>query len=94
MADARIDELAKKWSDRFNKLEALDKLEPPFHPVKVTPMHTPPVGAVKATEPFIRPTDRPQQATNRPAPSDLSGTNHPATRRQVTSKLSRNHQQD
>ena len=60
--NARIDEFDQKWSDKFNRLEALllartlAKPEPTFHPVKVTPTHTPPVG-VKATKPFIKPTD-------------------------------------
>ena len=48
-ADAGIDELDQKWSDRFNRLEALllartvgnPDLKPTFHPVKVTPMHFP-----------------------------------------------------
>ena len=62
-ADTQIDDLDQKWSDRFNSLETLllartlDKPEPAFHLVKVTPTHTPPVGAVKATKLFIRPTD-------------------------------------
>ena len=70
--DARLDELDQKWSNRFNRLEALqlartlDKPdpEPTFHPVKVTPTHIHPVGSVKATEPFMKPTDRPHLATN------------------------------
>ena len=71
-ADAWIDELEQKWSDRFNRLEALtlarrlDKrdLDPTFHPVKVTPTHIPPVGSMKATKPFMKPTDRPHLATD------------------------------
>ena len=43
-ADARIDELDQKWSDRFNRLEALllarmlDKRKPTFQTVKVMPL--------------------------------------------------------
>ena len=65
-ADARIEDLDQKWSDRFNRLEALllsktlDRPEPTFTTVKMTPAHSPPVGAVMSTEPFIRPTDRSQ----------------------------------
>ena len=58
-ADARIDELDLKWSERFNRLEALllaktlDKPEPTFAPVKVTLTHSPAVGAVRSSELFI-----------------------------------------
>ena len=44
-ADARIDELDKKWADRFNRLEALllskslDQPEPTFQAPKVAPTH-------------------------------------------------------
>ena len=83
-ADARIAELDQKWSDRYNRLEALllaktlDKLEPTFSTFTVTPTHSPPVGAVRSTEPFIRPPDRIQS-------TDLSGTNH-FQQRQATDK--------
>ena len=56
-SDTRIDELDLKWSERFNRLEALllakslDKPEPTFASVKVTPTHSPPVGVVKSSEP-------------------------------------------
>ena len=45
-ADASIDELHQKWLDRFDRLEVLllartlDKSEPTFHTVKVTPDNT------------------------------------------------------
>ena len=61
-ADARIDELDQKWSDRFNRLEALllaktmDK-EPTFSTVKVAPTSSAPPGIAKSSEPFIRPSD-------------------------------------
>ena len=62
-ADARIGALDQKWSDRFNRLEAIywqEKPEPTFQTVKLTPMHTPPVGSVKAIDPFSKPADQPQ----------------------------------
>ena len=83
-SDTRIDELDLKWSERFNRLEALllakslDKPEPTFAPVKVTPTHSPPVGVVKSSEPFIRLADRSQH-------SDLSSTDH-SPQRQSTDK--------
>ena len=83
-ADARIDELDQKWCDRFNRLEALllaktlDKPELTFATVKVTPTHSPPVGAVRSSEPFIRPADRLQT-------SDLSSTDH-SPQRQATDR--------
>ena len=85
-ADARIDELDKKWADRFNRLEALllaksvDLPEPTFQAPKVGPTHPPPVGAVKSSAPFVRP------ATNQPSSTDLSGTGHSTPLKQATSK--------
>ena len=89
-ADSRIDELDLKWSERFNRLEALliaktlDNQEPTFAPVKITPTHTPPVGVVKSSEPFIRPAEKLPT-------SDLSSTDH-SPQRQATEfhLLSRN----
>ena len=83
-AEARIDDLDLKWSERFNRLEALliakalDRQEPTFAPVKVTPTHTPPVGVVRSSDPFIRPTHK------LPA-SDLSSTDH-SPQRQAADK--------
>ena len=82
----RIDELDKKWADRFNRLEALllskslDQPEPTFQAPKVAATDPPPVGAVKASAPFIRP------STDQPASSDLPGTSRPPALHQVTSK--------
>ena len=60
--DARIEELDQKWSDRFNRLEALllaktlDKPElTALCYCKVTPTTSPPVGITRSSEPFIRP---------------------------------------
>ena len=58
--DTRIDELDQKWSERFNRLEALllskslDK-DPTFSTVKVTPAHSPPQSSAISTRPFIEP---------------------------------------
>ena len=83
-ADSRIDELDLKWSERFNRLEALliaktlDSQEPTFAPVKITLTHTPPVGVVKSSDPFIRPAEKLPT-------SDLSSTDH-SPQRQATDK--------
>ena len=65
--------------------------------VEVTPTHTPPAGSVKSDRPFIKPVDQCQsviqpvidrpQSVDRPAPSDLSGTNPPTLQQQEPSKL-------
>ena len=58
--DTRIEELDQKWSERFNRLEALllskslDK-EPTFSSVKVTPAHSPPQSSAISSRPFIEP---------------------------------------
>ena len=59
--DTRIEELDQKWSERFNRLEALllakslDRQEPTFTSVKVTPAHSPSAESAISTKPFIRP---------------------------------------
>ena len=64
--DTRIDELDQKWSERFNRLEALllsrslDK-EPTFSTVKVTPAHSPPQSSAISTRPFIQPGQKSEQ---------------------------------
>ena len=73
----RFNELDQKWSDRFNRLEALllaktldqPQQEPTFGTVKVVPAHSPPASVIRS-EPFIRPTDQPaSQAADRPSGS-------------------------
>ena len=75
--DQRFDELDQKWSDRFNRLEALllartldqPQQEPTFGTVKVVPAHSPPASVIRS-EPFIRPSDQPaSQAADRPSGS-------------------------
>ena len=56
--DQKLDAMEQKWSDRFNRLEALllaktlDR-EPTFSAVKVTPTHAPPASAI-TSEPFFQ----------------------------------------
>ena len=59
--DSRIEQLDQKWSERFNRLEALllakslDQPEPAFTTVKVAPTHSPPHSSVVSSKPFIKP---------------------------------------
>ena len=57
--------MEQKWSDRYNRLEALllaktlDRpREPVFSAVKVTPTHAPPINVI-STQPFLKPSDQP-----------------------------------
>ena len=81
--DQRFDKLDQKWSDRFNRLEALlltrtldqPQEDPIFGTVKVVPAHSPPASVIRS-EPFIRHTDqRASQAADRPSGS----TDRPST---------------
>ena len=58
--DKKMEELDQKWSDRFNRLEALllsKSFQPTFSSaVKVTSTHSPPSSIAKDTEPFFQPT--------------------------------------
>ena len=70
-ADAWLEAMDQKWSERFSRLEALflsksmEKSDLTFQTLKV-PAKSPPAGTVKVTEPFIppKPADRPVMATN------------------------------
>ena len=60
--DTKIEELDQKWSERFNRLEALllakslDRQEPTFSSsIKVAPAHSPPAESAISSKPFIRP---------------------------------------
>ena len=61
--DSKYDELDRKWTDRFNRLEALlmaKSLQPTDQPtfsasVRVPPSHSPPAAAYKDSEPFFQP---------------------------------------
>ena len=87
LVDSRIDDLDQRWSDRFNRLEALllaktlDKPEPVFTSVKVAPAHLPPASLVISSKPFIRPSDA-AQGSDSPV-TDL------ASQRQVTDHSAR-----
>ena len=92
--DHRIDELDQKWSDWFNRLEALlmartlDRpQEPTFSTVKVALTHSPPANVVRK-EPFIKPTDQPSQHTNQPTTSEFTGTSPPASKHSSASRSS------
>ena len=58
----RIAQLEEKWSERFNRLEALllsKSLQPTFSSeVQVTPSHSPLTTVARETEPFFQPTSR------------------------------------
>ena len=61
--DDRFSALDAKWSERFNRLEALlmaKSLEPSFSAdVRVTPVHSPPANVSNDSEPFFQPPHRP-----------------------------------
>ena len=73
--------MEQKWSDWFNRLEALllaktmDRpQEPTFSAVKVTPTHAPPANTIR-TEPFLKPSDQPSsQQSHRPSTASLPAT--------------------
>ena len=76
--ELKIAELDQKWSDRFNRLEALlmaRSFEPSFTSiVKVTLTHSPPASVENVSEPFIRPS------------TELPGSGSSAAKHQPTSK--------
>ena len=93
---ARFDQLDQKWSERFNRLEALllaislEQPGPAFTTVKVTPTHSPPKTVV-SSKPFIRP--QPTPTTDRPheLSTDLPGnaqTAFKSTSKSTTGKVS------
>ena len=80
--DTKIADLDKKWSDRFNRLEALllaKTLDPPrdpvFSTVKVTPSHAPPANVVR-TDPFLKPASQPSQPTDPAVESPATDSSH------------------
>ena len=82
MVDSKIAQLDEKWSDRFNRLEALllaRTIEPTFSSsVKVTPAPSPPASAAHSTEPFIRPVQPVPASTEFPG-SGFSAVKHQPT---------------
>ena len=81
-ADDKIADLDSKWSERFNRLEALimaKNFEPTFSAnVKVTPTHSPPSSVENVSEPFI-------QRSTLPG-SGFSAEKHQPTSKAVTSQ--------
>ena len=77
--DQKLELMEQKWSDRFNRLEALllaktlDQ-EPTFSTVKVTPTHAPPANAI-SSQPFLKPSSS-SQPSHRPATSVPPATDH------------------
>ena len=74
--DSRITDLDQKWSDRFNRLEALlmartleTSSDQSFTTVKVTPTHAPPAHAIRP-EPFLKPSTQSSHTTDRPSTVD------------------------
>ena len=76
--------MEQKWSDRFNRLEALllakslDRpQEPTFSAVKVALTHAPPASAIRS-EPFLKPSDQSgssSQQSHRPSSTASPATN-------------------
>ena len=96
--DSRFDQLDQKWSERFNRLEALllakslEQPGPAFTTVKVTPTHSPPKTVV-SSKPFIRPQPTPTTDQHRPTElsTDLPGnvqTAFKSTSKSTTGKVS------
>ena len=92
--DSRFDQLDQKWSERFNRLEALllarslEQPEPTFSTVKVTPTHSPPHSSVVSSKLFIKPSTDLQRPDNSKA-SDLPGNMQTATKSTSTSTTGR-----
>ena len=86
--NARFSELDKKWSDRFNRLEALllaktvdQPQQPVFSTVKVTPSHAPPANVVRP-DPFLKPAPQTSQPTDPvvDSPATDSSLHRPTTK--------------
>ena len=74
--DSRLTNLDQKWSDRFNRLEALlmartleTSSDQSFTTVKVTPTHAPPAHAIRP-EPFLKPSTPSSHTTDPPSTVD------------------------
>ena len=79
--NSKLAQLDEKWSDRFNRLEAIllaRSIEPTFSSaVKVTPTYSPPASTSHTTEPFMRPV---------PAATEFTGTGFSAKKHQPASQ--------
>ena len=82
--DSKLAKLDDKWSDRFNRLEAIllaRSIEPTFSSaVKVIPTHSPPASTSHTTEPFIKPVQPV------PAATEFTGTGFSAEKHQPASQ--------
>ena len=89
--DHKLEMMEQKWSDHFNRLEALllaktlDR-EPTCSAVKVTLTHAPPASAI-SSEPFLRPSDQPSSSSQPSHPTAASAS--PATDPVVTATISK-----
>ena len=89
--DHKLEMMEQKWSDHFNRLEALllaktlDR-EPTCSAVKVTLTHAPPASAI-SSEPFLRPSDQPSSSSQPSHPTTASAS--PATDPVVTATISK-----
>ena len=81
-AESKIADLDLKWSERFNRLEALllsKSLQPSFSAdVRVSPSHTPPANISKDSEPFFQPSVSSVQHSNveRTGPDNTDASQH------------------
>ena len=78
----RFSALDSKWTERFNRLEALlmaKSLEPSFSAdVKVTHVHSPPVNVSKDSEPFFQPPHRPVDSGSQRTGPDTDAAMQPS----------------
>ena len=73
--DQKLELMEQKWSDRFNRLEALLLAKTlDISTVKVTPTHAPPANAI-SSQPFLKPSSS-SQPSDRPATSVPPATDH------------------
>ena len=91
-SDDRISQLDQKWSERFNRLEALllsKSLQPTFSSeVRVSPSHSPPANVARDTEPFFQPTNRTKDVSSTP---QRTGPDSTATKQKSAGKLQSEH---
>ena len=73
--DQKLEVMEQKWSDQFNRLEALllaktlgRPQELVFSAMKVTPPHAPPTNVI-STQPFLKPSDQPSHRPSSTLPA-------------------------
>ena len=81
-SDDRISALDQKWSEGFNRLEALimaKSLEPTFSSdVRVTPAHSPPANMARDSEPFFQLPSRPVDTSSQRTGPDSCAAKQPS----------------